>query len=181
MIAMDCRTAGEALSPWIDGELPEAEAAAVAAHLATCDACRRRRALLAGIGAAIRELPAERVSATFEDAWLRRLAAGRRPVPRRRMVLVAAGLAAVLGAGWWLRPERPATGLGVIARAPKTPERRAAGVPALDCGLGRTGGRCRVETPCASPASCGRAASHDASRMARDAGSLSAGMRTGMP
>ncbi|HET9314325.1 MAG TPA: zf-HC2 domain-containing protein [Vicinamibacteria bacterium] len=181
LTAMDCRRASEALSAWIDGELPETEAAAVASHVGGCDACARRRALLAGIGAAVRERPDERVSATFEDALRRRLAADRGQASRGRVTLIAAGLAAALAAGWLLRPDSPATGSRVIDRPPLTATLRVAGAPALDCGLGRTGGSCRVETPCASPVACGRAVSDDASAMARDARWLAAGMRTGMP
>jgi negative regulator of sigma E activity len=38
---MDCQDAKIALSPYLDRELPRAEAASIAAHLTVCDSCRR--------------------------------------------------------------------------------------------------------------------------------------------
>ncbi len=38
---MDCQDAKIALSPYLDRELPHAEAASIAAHLTVCDSCRR--------------------------------------------------------------------------------------------------------------------------------------------
>ena len=38
---MHCERVPEQLGPWIDGELPEPQVAAIEAHLQTCDACRR--------------------------------------------------------------------------------------------------------------------------------------------
>jgi anti-sigma factor RsiW len=38
---MDCQDAKLALSPYLDRELPRAEAASIAAHLTVCDSCRR--------------------------------------------------------------------------------------------------------------------------------------------
>ena len=37
---MHCETVREQLGPWIDGELPKQQAAAIEDHLQTCDACR---------------------------------------------------------------------------------------------------------------------------------------------
>ena len=39
---MNCQDARIALSPYLDSELPHAEAAGIAAHLQVCDSCRHR-------------------------------------------------------------------------------------------------------------------------------------------
>ncbi len=43
---MHCQQIREQLGPWIDGELPQTQAAAIEAHLRACDACRREADIL---------------------------------------------------------------------------------------------------------------------------------------
>lgn len=88
------------LSAWIDGELDAAAAAEVREHLGGCASCQRRYALLTAASTLVRRLPAETVSAGFEDAFRRRLATSlgvaANPGRRRWTTIAAAGLAAVL-------------------------------------------------------------------------------------
>jgi hypothetical protein len=142
------------LSAWIDGELGASEAAQVREHLAGCAACRRRHALLTAAGAAVRSLPAETVSASFEDAFRRRLAAARTPAWRRRgraVWITAAGLAAVLVlvvVGLFVSRTTPTPRVVPRAGSHEAPLWLAA------CGAS-TAVECYLETPCASSAACG--------------------------
>jgi anti-sigma factor RsiW len=141
------------LSAWVDGELVGEEAATLAAHVTACAACERRRAVLSAVGEAVRTLPPEGVSADF-DATLRRRGATRRFPAMRAAALAAASLAAALVTIWWVTPGRsvrPETGAQTAAFFERTAHALAA-----DCGLGSSTGSCRVETPCASAAECGR-------------------------
>lgn len=169
MRRIDCAAAPAALSAWIDGELDEPTAAAVREHVAGCRSCQRRHALLAAVGEAVRRLPPETVSAGFDDAFRRRRAgaSGRRIRVRRTVVLVATGLAAALVAAWVVRPAGPGRPALPGAPLPATAARTATW-PAADCGLGPAA-RCRLETPCASAASCGRAVTIDWEPTARHA------------
>lgn len=53
-----CDYVCERLSAWLDGELTEAERAAVAAHLEACSGCRRELAQLSALDAALESLSA---------------------------------------------------------------------------------------------------------------------------
>lgn len=149
-----CADVAVRLSAGIDGELDAPAAAELREHLATCAPCRRRHALLLAAGRAVRSLPEETVSAGFEDAFRRRLAAARgggKPRGRSPALLAAAGLAAVLvlavlGALALRRPSPPDA-------APTTDVKE---VPRwlASCGA-PTAGECRRETPCASASDCG--------------------------
>jgi hypothetical protein len=150
-----CTEAAVRLSAWIDGELDASAAAGVQEHLAGCASCQRRRALLTAASRAVRSLPEETVSADFEDAFRRGLAAARTGAGRPRggspALLAAAGLAAVLvlavlGALALRRASAPAV-------APTTSAKE---VPRwlATCGA-PTAGDCRQEAPCASALACG--------------------------
>ena len=172
MKTIDCAAAAAALSAWIDGELDEPTATAVRDHVAGCASCRRRHALLAAVGEAVRRLPPETVSEGFAEAFRRRRAgaSARRAGMRRPAVLFAAGLAAALVAAWLVRPAGPDRPM--LSPAPLAATAVRAGAwPAADCGLGPAA-RCRLETPCASAASCGRAATVDWEPTARHAPAL---------
>ena len=57
---MDCQDSKTGLSPYLDGELPRDDAAAIAAHLAQCEGCRLLLEELRLVGAALRAPPAQR-------------------------------------------------------------------------------------------------------------------------
>ena len=78
MTESGCADVAVRLSAWIDDELEPSAAAEVRNHLTGCVSCQRRHALLTAASTAVRRLPAETVSAGFEDAFRRRLATARR-------------------------------------------------------------------------------------------------------
>ena len=155
-----CADVAARLSAWIDGELDASTAAKVREHLAVCVSCQRRLALLAAASRAVRSLPEEAVSAGFEDAFRRRLAATRTGAGRARgrsPVLVAAAALAALIVLAVLGPfasrraslpsEAPTTGSKAVPRWLAT------------CGA-PTAVECQRDTPCASAAACGIVALH---------------------
>jgi anti-sigma factor RsiW len=153
LVPDDCRSARRALLARADGELPAAEAAALARHLDACAACRSRARSLDDTLRSLRELPA---ALPFPDdaldgVWERtvgRVQRGGAPVVRladrsaggagrparwtgwRPALAAAALLAAVLGP--WLafrardaaHPATPAAPAATLAWTPE--ERRAA-------------------------------------------------------
>jgi anti-sigma factor RsiW len=152
--ARSCADVAVRLSAWIDGELDASAAAGVQEHLAGCASCQRRRALLTAASRAVRSLPAEAVSAGFEDAFRRRLAAARTAAenPRRRstVTIAAAGLAAVLVLA--------VLGPFALRRAsmPGEAPTRSNEVPRWLAACGApTAAECLPDTPCASAATCG--------------------------
>ena len=86
------------LNAWLAGSLPEAEAAQVRAHLASCPACEDERQLLEAGRTILRPLRAEDPRAWFATKVAARAAEGR-PRP--------------IGAPWW----RVAFGGGLVAGA----------------------------------------------------------------
>ena len=151
-----CAEMAVRLSAWIDGELDASAAAAVREHLAGGASCQRRHALLTAASAAVRRLPAETVSAGFEDAFRRRLASTRAAAgsPRRRptMATAVAGLAAVLllavlGSFASRRASMPVEA-PTAAMSNEVPRGLA------NCGA-PTAAECVPDTPCASAATCG--------------------------
>ena len=160
MTESGCADVADRLSAWIDGELDVSTAASVREHLAVCVSCQRWHALLAAASRAVRSLPEETVSAGFEDAFRRRLAAARtdadRTRRRSRVLVAAAGLAALLVLAL--------LGPLVLRRASPpdaAPTPGSNGVPRwlATCGA-PTAGDCQRETPCASAAACGVLALH---------------------
>ena len=85
-----CEYVCERLSAWLDGELTEAERAAVAAHLEACAGCRRELAQLSALDAAL-----ESLSAPVPPLVAERVLARLRP-PRRRRGWRSLALAASL-------------------------------------------------------------------------------------
>jgi anti-sigma factor RsiW len=69
------RFTGE-LSAWIDGELPAARAAEVAAHVAACQACSARAATLRRADAALRAIPLRELAPGALAEVVRRSTAG---------------------------------------------------------------------------------------------------------
>jgi anti-sigma factor RsiW len=174
-----CADVAGRLSAWIDGELDASTAAEVREHLAVCVSCQRRHALLAVASRAVRSLPEETVSAGFEDAFRRRLAAARtgagRPRGRSPALVAAAGLAAVLVLAV----------LGALALRRASPPDAAPtissnGVPRwlATCGA-PTAGDCQRDTPCASASACGVLAL-PASRAAVPAGACASAATCGI-
>ncbi len=156
---MRCDDVVVRLSAHLDGEVPDDERRMIDAHLDGCEHCRRQRAGLAALSAAVARLPREAVSGSFDAAWERRLAAARRQRRRRswRTAAWASGMAAAL----------VLIMLGLVARRDSTPRRQPpaaiqAGLAgsveygnARDCGLASKRSCCRVVTPCADRDSCG--------------------------
>jgi anti-sigma factor RsiW len=91
--AMECQKIQEQLSAWLDGELAEATGAAMEAHLAGCEACRREWLSLTALDAALGNLTAPAPTGLAEKVLLR----VRRP--RRRQVWQSVALAACLVLG----------------------------------------------------------------------------------
>jgi len=157
---MECADVESRLSAYADGELEEPrELDALELHLASCDRCRRKLALLRALREAIGALPPESVSDRFVTAFDHRLAEERRALARparRRLsgrILVPATLAAALLFGVWTVTHRPPSA-SPAAPAPgwaMAPE----AAPGLDCGLDLQPQRAEDERPCASAASCG--------------------------
>ncbi len=108
MSSRTCDSVTEVLVPYADSELPEADAAAVAAHLAVCPECRAELRLLK------RSLELAR-QAWRESARDAPVPAGCPLQPRRRRLQVAVGLAACVAvllaaAGWWRFSGEPPDG-----------------------------------------------------------------------
>ncbi len=108
---VDCKTTSQRLSAYLDGELPQAGAAAVEEHLRGCPRCAAELAALRGLSHTLEGLEGAAVPSGFA-ARVRR-AAGAERASRRPLVLfgtpsrlnrvlmrVAAGLVAV--AGLWV-------------------------------------------------------------------------------
>jgi hypothetical protein len=91
---MSCRAARERLSAFVDGELPAAEAGAVAAHLEACAACADRLRTLQRALALLAEAPRLRPEESIASRVMHRLDVERR----------SAGLALVLRPAWAARP-----------------------------------------------------------------------------
>jgi anti-sigma factor RsiW len=151
---MDCASSTALLSAHLDGELAANEADRVRRHLATCDSCRARYALLLGLREYVRSLPREIVSPQFGPALRRRLPAEvslRQRLPRR-WLLLASGLA--VAAALVLLVVGGFRGSGSSPRS-----RRSASVPrhltAADAGTDMTVHLLSGTTPCASTADCG--------------------------
>jgi anti-sigma factor RsiW len=90
---MKCYEAQEQMSAWLDGELPEAAGAALAAHLERCEACRRELLQLRALDAAL-----DNLAAPVPTGLAEKVAARRRRPPRRQWWQSAA-LAACLVLG----------------------------------------------------------------------------------
>jgi anti-sigma factor RsiW len=154
---MTCEETVAQLSAHVDGELPDEERLAVDLHLASCEPCRRRRAVLAALRAAVQRLPREAVSQGFDATWERRLASERQHGRRqgwRVAAWVSGMVAAILLAVLGLVTRRD---LGAPARRPLAVETVAPNaVPAgWDCGLASAQTHCRVVRPCATMDACG--------------------------
>lgn len=84
---MSCERARNVLSPCLDGELSEADASAVAAHLAACTGCRREYEALSLVRSAVREhmpaLAAPDVLRARISGMIRGDATAQRPGPWR--------------------------------------------------------------------------------------------------
>ncbi len=93
----------EDLTAYMDGELPEARRAEVAAHLGTCADCQRTEALLRRAVASLAELPEFKPSADTRRAVLAKVEALPPPLKERLLALLrpavlvpSLGLAAAL-------------------------------------------------------------------------------------
>ncbi len=107
----------EDLVAWLDGELPAADAARVAAHVDACAACRREADGLRRSGELVAALPRATPSADFAARVLASSRAGAAPRRGRllRLVPAAAAAAAVAAVLLWraVGPQRDAE-LGVL-------------------------------------------------------------------
>jgi hypothetical protein len=95
----------EHVTGFVDGELDPRAAAAVAAHLETCPACRAQAEAERGLRARLRELAAPALPPGLETRVSH--AARRRPAALPAAVRWALPLAAVLVLGIWLRGHAP--------------------------------------------------------------------------
>jgi anti-sigma factor RsiW len=102
---MSCAEFAADLSAWIDRELPAARAAAVAAHVAACAACRAQVEELRRADGALRAVPLREMPPGALAEVLRRAErgargeAGRASVSRGRLLRWAAAPAAAAAAG----------------------------------------------------------------------------------
>jgi len=113
---MEHEEASDRLDEWLDGELDDESAAAVAAHAERCAACRADAAALRGLGRALFSPAEPRGREAFTAAVMLRLRGESAPAPRAPSWLSPAlGLAfAGLLAGFLLSgvgPEDPYEGL----------------------------------------------------------------------
>jgi len=76
---MKCPEAQEQMSAWLDGELPEAAGAALAAHLEGCETCRRELLQLRALDAAL-----DNLAAPVPPGLAEKVAARLRRPPRRQ-------------------------------------------------------------------------------------------------
>jgi len=107
---MSCAEFAADLSAWIDRELPAARAAAVAAHVAACAACRAQVETLRRADGALRAIPLRELPPGALAEVLRRAdrAPARAPISRARLLRwVAAPAAAAAGIALYLatRPD----------------------------------------------------------------------------
>jgi anti-sigma factor RsiW len=154
---MECAEIEARLSALVDGELEQTHD--IERHLAACESCRRKRALLVAVQSAVRRLPAETVSNRFTAALERRLDAERQPLRGRRgrwlprSVVLVGALAAALVLGLWT-----STHLRSRVPPPSPPPGDVATLerwPGLDCGLEIREPRGYEQHPCAAADSCG--------------------------
>ncbi|MBP7750254.1 MAG: zf-HC2 domain-containing protein [Planctomycetes bacterium] len=94
-----CAECAELLVPYIDGELPPEEAAAVAAHLAVCPACSRAADEHRRAWALLADLPG---APAVDSLWPRVAARSRRIAARARVLRRVAAAAAALAAAFTL-------------------------------------------------------------------------------
>jgi anti-sigma factor RsiW len=87
---MRCDRVRTLLSPYVDGELPAAQSARVADHLAACDACTAEARSLTRLIAILHALPAEEPPPTLHGAIL--MALDRTRSRRRRAYVSLVGL-----------------------------------------------------------------------------------------
>jgi len=84
-----CEESVPLIGPWMDGELPEEDRAWLAEHVAGCDACTTRKALLAAQRDAVREAVVRRAASAdlsgMADAVLARVLHDRPPAPVLRL------------------------------------------------------------------------------------------------
>lgn len=76
--AIRCSKCTKHLSAFLDGEIPEALAEAVRAHVAGCPACAERLERLRALHGALDQLPTPQPSDRFDGAFARRLQAAKR-------------------------------------------------------------------------------------------------------
>lgn len=92
----DCEWCDERLEPWLDGDLPEAEAAALEHHVEDCPRCRRETALARRVQSGLRSMEQPACPATVTRGLEERVARKRHPL----FPALAAGLlAGALGLG----------------------------------------------------------------------------------
>jgi hypothetical protein len=118
---MNCAEILENLSAFQDGELSPAEAAALEAHLASCDACRRRLKEYETLWRLLGDSKPAEPSPGFTEAVLSRAAAPAFAAAGRRRIwapaaAVAASLLLVAGLLFWANPWR-----GPDASTPSAP------------------------------------------------------------
>ena len=131
---MDCHTVSKLLSADLDGELSAAESAQVAAHVATCADCARKKQVLEQTWGEVLRLGLERVATGFDDGVARRIHSQR----RTHAGLAAAAAVIVVGVLGVLLLREPGTESPDAAGTP-TPRVAAVEPPdpgvGLDCGL----------------------------------------------
>jgi hypothetical protein len=137
-VTMDCVAVESLLSASLDSELEDA--GGLERHLSACESCRRKRALLRAVQAAVRRLPPESVSDAFASELRLRLDAEAHP-PRRglrrrwsthRRLALAGALAAAVVFALWTATYLPAP---MAARPVSLPLMTPDAWPGLDCGL----------------------------------------------
>jgi len=93
---MKCRGVRDRLSEYVDGELPDPQQAAIAAHLEVCARCREEAEGFRRAGEALRTLSAVEVAPDLTGDLHRRLATSARR--RFRLAWIGVGVAAAAGA-----------------------------------------------------------------------------------
>lgn len=101
---MDCMQAQENLSPFLDGELNDAEHAAIKEHLGSCARCRQEFASIEEVVKMLQDLSLKEIEAPAQIkagvlAGIEKLETAQKQtaqVPRRKWLIPAAGAAAVL-------------------------------------------------------------------------------------
>jgi tetratricopeptide (TPR) repeat protein len=136
MRRLTCRKVEELLFDYLDGALEEQERAAVAVHVAICDACRASAELCAGLAVAVKEAPLPEARASGRGE----IRPGLGPALRAALAVAAAAAIIGAGAGVWFAQGRAAHGrrsMAEGAQAVAAPPARNAAVREILDGGGR--------------------------------------------
>jgi len=130
---VECRTALEQLTEYLEGRLPQQSADVMREHLATCSSCSRAAADVGAVVRTLRALPAAPLPAGFEPALRQRLDRASSPPLGRFVLAAAAGALLVIISFGILRMTKPSAipAAGRLQRGRPVAAEKAIGLPAV--------------------------------------------------